>query len=239
MIALITATGGRPQQIRLCAEFMHKQTYQGKVLWILVDDVIPITIDSIPDNFREGWTIIKGYPEHKWKPGMNTQASNLLSGIDVLRLHVRDLTQIEAIFIIEDDDYYSSEYLSVMMTKLQGFDVAGQQNTVYYNPITRGWMRNGNYRHASLFQVAFTIKVLQNFKSTCAMGRKFIDMNFFRSVQKEKVNLFNGKDLAIGIKGLPGRAGIGMGHRMDVRLTPDPKFDKLKELIGEDYKYYE
>jgi len=42
----------------------------------------------------------------------------------------------------------------------------------------------------------------------------------------------------VGIKGLPGRSGIGMGHRAEIRMTPDPEFVKLKELIGDDYMYY-
>jgi len=47
MIALITPTGARPKQIRLCAEWMKRQTYNGSVLWIVVDDAIPITVDLI------------------------------------------------------------------------------------------------------------------------------------------------------------------------------------------------
>jgi hypothetical protein len=71
------------------------------------------------------------------------------------------------------------------------------------------------------------------------MKRAFIDMAFFRLMGKDiKVNLFDGKDLAIGIKGLPGRKGIGMGHRAEVKMARDPDFSKLKELIGDDYMYY-
>lgn len=233
MIALITATGARPKQIKLCAEFMRRQDYKGEVLWVIVDDAIPITINDIGYSFRDGWTIEKVFPSPTWM-GDNTQSRNLLAGIERLKEY-----QVKAAFIIEDDDYYCVEYLSRMMEELKESKVTGQQRTVYYDVVHRGWMRNENLIHASLFQTAFTSDILPIFETACKMGKKFIDMNFFRLVRTHKINLFsNGKDLAIGIKGLPGRPGIGMGHRMDVKMTKDPEFVKLKELIGEDYKYY-
>lgn len=235
MIALITPTGGRPRQTNLCAKFMKHQDYEGKVLWIIVDDVDPITTDCIPSDFKGDWTICKIFPEPKWHDGIsNTQSRNLIVGLDMVSKY-----EVEAIFIIEDDDYYSPQYLSTMMEKMKGFDVAGQMCTVYYNPVFRGWMRNANWKHVSLFQVAFTPKMINLFTTSCLMKRAFIDMAFFRLMGKDiKVNLFDGKDLAIGIKGLPGRTGIGMGHRAEVKMARDPDFAKLKELIGDDYMYY-
>lgn len=233
MIALITPTGARPKQLELCTEFMRNQDYQGDVLWVVVDDAVPLTAKSIPNDFRDNWTVLRIYPQNKWKEGLNTQADNLLTGINILKYYI-----ITAIFIIEDDDYYSPYYLSTMVEKLKGYDVVGQQCTVYYNPVYRGWMRNKNFDYASLFQVGFTPEVLPQFRQTCEGKKKFLDMNFFRVVRDKKVNMFNGRDLAIGIKGLPGRSGIGMGHRAEIKMTKDPEFEKLKELIGGDYKYY-
>jgi len=234
-IALITPTGGRPKQIELCAKFMKHQDYEGDVLWIVVDDCVPITTDCIPSDFRAGWTINKIISPNKWVPGLNTQAKNLLMTISMVEQY-----KVDAIFIIEDDDYYSPQYLSTMIEKMKGFDVAGQMCTVYYNPIFRGWMRNANWKHASLFQVAFTPDMIPIFKKSCLIKRAFIDMSFFRIISglPYKVNLFDGKDLAIGMKGLPGRTGIGMGHRAEIRMNRDPDLDKLKELIGDDYMYY-
>lgn len=237
MIALITPTGGRSKQIELCSKFMRHQDYEGKVLWVIVDDVDPITTNSISLAFRENWEVQKIYPTPKWRMnGKSTQARNLLVGLGVVEKY-----EVEAIFIIEDDDYYSPQYLSSMMEKLKGYDIVGQTCTIYYNPIYRGWMRNGNKRHASLFQVAFTPNVIPLFRRSCLTPRAFIDIAFFRlasSMGGYKINLFDGKDLAIGIKGLPGRTGIGMGHRAEIRMARDPEFEKLKEFIGDDYIYY-
>jgi len=230
MIALITPTGGRPKQTKLCAKFMKHQDYEGEVLWVIIDDVVPVSTDNIA---RDGWEVIKLFPKPSWNKGQNTQSRNLLVGIEEVKKY-----DVEVIFIIEDDDYYCPQYLSMMMEKISGYDVAGQMYTVYYNPVFRGWLQNGNWKHASLFQVAFTSNILPIFELTCQMRRGFIDMNFFRQVLDKKVNLFDGHDLAVGIKGLPGRTGIGMGHRAEIRMNPDPEFIKLKELIGDDYMYY-
>lgn len=233
MIALITPTGARPDQIRLCAEFMKKQTFTGDVLWILIDDADPETTHVINDNFRKGWTIERYFPYPKWKLGTNTQARNLTVGINA----VKDL-DVEAIFIIEDDDYYSPSYLEGMINAIKGYDVAGQLMTIYYDVVVKGWLRNGNRSHLSLFQIAFTKAMIPKFLRAMEMSNKFIDMNFCRLTIDEKRNFFNGKDLAIGIKGMPGRAGIGRGHRMDASYIADADYSVLRDLIGEDYLYY-
>jgi len=235
-IALITPTGGRSRQIRFCAEFMHKQDYPGQVLWVVVDDCEPVTTDVITKDFRENWIIRKIYPEKKWRPGLNTQSQNLMHGIEAVKEY-----EVEAIFIIEDDDYYSSRYLSEMMKRLRGYDIAGEQKTIYYNAKIHTWFANGNTRHASLFQVAFTPLLLPMFQDICYKRVKFIDIIFFKSAAQagNKINLFNSEHLSIGIKGLSGRAGIGWGHRRNnSRMKADEELVKLKELTGADYKYY-
>ena len=235
MIALLTPTGGRLKQMELCAKFMKQQDYEGEVLWVLV--VIPVTVYYIKKSFRENWTIVKVYPEPAWSTGQNTQARNLLVGIKEIKKYL----EIKAVFIIEDDDYYSPRYLRIMLSKLKGYDIAGEMYTIYYNPILRGYMRNINGYHASLFQIAFVPELLPIFEMVCATRVRFIDMDFFRTLlsQKKKINLFNNMDLAIGIKGLPGRPGIGMGHkRVNNRLIADPELVKFKKFLGEDWIYY-
>lgn len=236
MIGLITPTGARPKQIELCAKFMANQDYEGKVLWIIVDDAIPITTDFISDEFRKDWQIIKIYPKAKWEPGINTQARNIIAAIDVIKYFF-----VDAVFIIEDDDYYKPYYLKEMVKKLNGHALAGQQYTVYYNVVRHTWMRIGNTQHSSLFQTAFTPEVLPVFEKICRTGKGFIDMNFFRSVDKKRTNLFwEENDLAVGIKGQPGRRGIGIGHKDDLKaMLSDQDLAIFKALIGEDYKYYE
>jgi hypothetical protein len=235
MIALITPTGGRPIQINLCLQWMKRQTYPGKVAWIIIDDCEPRTTDIIPENFRDNWTIIKYYPVPFWSSGQNTQARNLSAGIQTLLANYKR-EEIEAIFIIEDDDYYKPVYLERMKERLTGVDIVGETNTIYYNVYYRTYVTNGNTIHASLFQTAFTVNAIPVLES--CYWHKFIDCQIWAKIQNK--NLFNhGENLAIGMKGMPGRYGIGAGHSRWASARTDVNLNYLKSLIGEDAKLYE
>lgn len=229
MIALVTPTGNRPRQIELCARWMKNQDYKDNVLWIIIDDCNPRTTDFISDTFRENWTIKKVYPKPAWQEGQNTQGRNLASGIKEVKKRIT-----KAIFIIEDDDYYKPCYLSEMVKRIKGFDIAGEINTIYYNVNLKRWIENKNGTWSSLFQTAFTSKAIPLLEKL--YNEKFIDLAFFHS--DIRANLFEAGKLSIGIKGQPGRSGIGAGHRWSYNMHADLDSVKLKELIGEDSKYY-
>jgi hypothetical protein len=130
-IALITPTGGRPKQIQLCAEFMRKQDYKGKVLWVLVDDVLPNTVDCVDlVDFRKSWQIVKVFPSPVWSVGQNTQARNLLIGIEIVKNH----KDVEAVFIIEDDDYYNPQYLLNRALRFCHLSQGSPQSAAVYIP---------------------------------------------------------------------------------------------------------
>ena len=227
MIALITPTGGRPDQIALCERWMKNQDYKGEVLWILVDDCETKTIENIK---RDGWSIKRLYPLPLWQPGQNTQGRNISVGIN----YIKTLPNIEAVFIIEDDDYYKPTYLTIMMDKLNGYDIAGELYTIYYNVRLRAWLRNGNIYWSSLFQTAFKPSVIPTLERL--FHQKYIDCHLFPAVERK--NMFTGDDFGVGIKGQNGRGGIGSGHKELASYQPDPLGIKLFELIGEDVKYY-
>jgi len=236
MIALITPTGSRRAQLLMCAAMMKRQDYTGDVIWIIVDDCIPISTDVIPDDFQENWTTIKTFPKPQWHPGLNTQGRNLSVGINKIYENYLD-SDIEAIFIIEDDDYYRPEYLTEMMKRMQGFRVVGETNTLYYNVYFRRYAANGNFQHSSLFQTAFTMDAVPIFRR-CYMD-KFIDAKFYQLLSGNGVNLFSANNLGVGIKGIAGRPGIGAGHLRMTGMRPDPTLNFLTSIIGEDAKLYE
>jgi hypothetical protein len=150
---------------------------------------------------------------------------------------------IEAIFIIEDDDYYRASYLERMMARFGNFKVLGEMNTVYYNVLFRTYFVNRNTSHSSLFQIAFIPEMLPLFKS-CLYDR-FIDFKFYEKlhgreyVARGEVGFFNENNLALGMKGMPGRAGIGAGHGKLMNMHPDPNMIWLKQQIQDDAKYYD
>jgi hypothetical protein len=237
MIVLLTPTGSRSQQFQLCARWMLNQTYPGEVIWIIVDDCYPITTNNVTDDFQVNWKIHKVYPTPVWS-GQNTQARNIKAGIDFLIENYTDeiiKRKIEAIFMIEDDDYYKPIYLERMMQLFNGYYLIGETKTLYYNVVTRRYVYNPNTVHASLFQTAFTVEGLPYIEQ--CYYHKFIDCILWTLIPKRF--LFNNGCLAIGMKGMPGRGGIGAGHSRSMMMREDLEWNHLRKLIGEDAKFYE
>jgi hypothetical protein len=242
MIALITPTGARPAQFELCQMFMRRQTFTGEVVWCIVDDAQPRSTEMVQADFKPGWTIIKIYPSPIWQHGQNTQARNIEAGMNALLANYQR-ADIEAIFIIEDDDYYRPVYLERMMARFADYKVLGEMNTVYYNVFYRNYFVNRNTSHVSLFQLAFRPEMIELFASN--YRQQFIDFKFFEKlhsllyVHRGEVGLFNEGNLAIGMKGMPGRAGIGAGHGKLLNMRPDPQMLYLTHEIQDDAKLYE
>lgn len=232
MIALITPTGGRKEQIQLCERWMQNQTYTGKVLWVLVDDGRLKTTNNIKGDFKENWEIVKVFPKPNWKKGQNTQSRNLQAGLDV----VKDYKDVTYIFIIEDDDYYSPEYLVEMEKRFVNGKILGQTNSIYYNVKFNETSKLFNRGHSSLFETAFCSKLIPAFEH--CLNTKFIDIVFWNYIPRSKRILFQSdKLISIGIKGIKGRNGITNQHT----LKQNKKYvikDTLTELIGNDAKYY-
>lgn len=233
MIVLITPTGARPMQFELCMLWMIRQTYTGKVTWIIVDDALPRCTDKVLTYFRDNWDIIKVYPNPPWQ-GQNTQARNIMAGINAMITNIKK-EDIEAIFIIEDDDYYRPRYLERMMANFGKYWLIGERNTLYYNVQWRRYITNPNNIHSSLFQTAFKYEVLNIFIE--CIPNKFMDCVFWSKCPNRL--LFYENDLAIGMKGMPGRGGIGAGHSKAMNMGDDRNLNYLRMLIGDDAKYYE
>lgn len=237
MIVLITPTGARPDQFAMCKRWMKQQTYKGEAAWIIVDDAVPVTTHIITDEFRPNWTIHKVRPVPPWSFGMNTQGRNMTAALNYLLSNIQN-DSVQAIFIIEDDDYYKPRYLDGMMERLGNYWALGETNTIYYNVVTRSYADMNNRTHASLFETAFTMDVVEIMRN--AHKFKFIDAEFWKNVPNKK--LFSDDRLAIGMKGMPGRGGIGAGHRGWSGMSRDNELRWLIKEIGisdaEQYKGY-
>ena len=129
MLTLITLTGNRPKAWALCEFFMHRQTYQGAVRWIIVDDgeiAQPIAFK------RDGWTLEVVRPEPFWQEGQNTQSRNLIAALE-------QVNDQDRIVFIEDDDWYSPHWLSIVDEKLNEADLVGERFAFYYNIQLKQW----------------------------------------------------------------------------------------------------
>lgn len=225
VLTLLTATGARPHAWAICERLMAAQDYAGPVRWVIVDDgpePQPVTFQ------REGWTLVVVRPAPHWQPGQNTQARNLQAGLAVIEAG-------ERVAVIEDDDHYGPDWLSHVDAQLHRAELVGEGRARYYNVATRVGRQLHNDAHASLCATAMRGRALETFRHSCRRAPKFIDLDLWR--RHPSRHLFGGHRVT-GIKGMPGRGGIGMGHRKDFGGTPDPDGALLRQWIGEDARLY-
>jgi len=225
MIQIVTATGARPKAWSLCERWMSAQDYQGPVRWLVVDD----GPDPQPVTFkREGWDVVLIRPAPFWKPGENTQARNLAKGVGAC-------DPAHLVVFIEDDDHYAPGWLSKVVEESARAEVVGEMRARYYNVASRVARQLQNMGHASLCSTAIRGPALQTFLTVCRTASRFIDIQLWRAHRSK--HLFGG-NLVTGIKGLPGREGIGMGHSVGFAGVEDRAGNLLRQWIGSDAEAY-
>lgn len=228
MVTLITPTGDRPLAIERSIYYLERQTYDGPLQWIVADDG-NVKIDYT--NKKVTPLIVKGnYPGNK----ALSFTGNLLRAIS--------LVQYGNILIWEDDDWYSPVYIERTLERLRDVLITGEPEAVYYNVAKQRYRVNGNTKRSSLCQTAFKIDLLPKLKKYCENNRKsaFVDDRLWRHVRENHLpyKMFADGRLCIGIKGMPGRPGIGIGHRPGDSFKPDPEWNMLRKWIGNDVDWY-
>lgn len=167
-----------------------------------------------------------------WKEGVNSQRPNMLAA----------LTQVKSdyILIIEDDDYYAPNYVETMVSLLNKAPVVGLSNSRYYHVGIPGYLTRKNYEHASLCHTGFRSEYLPLMEAAVQSGELFFDIQFWKQVKALEIPfiLHANSSISVGMKGMPGRAGIGSGHRTKGYLY-DAGHVKLKEWVKSDYPLYE
>ena len=220
MITVITPTADRPFAWPLAEKWMARQTVQPD-LWIVSDDghqAAPITM---------GQTHIRRERTHE---GGASLAMNLLSALP----HVPE----GLVFIIEDDDAYRPDHIEVQARRLADVEATGCRWMDYYNVEHRKWKVTRN-ACAALCNTAFRSSRLPDLeaaaKQALAEGIYHVDRLFWQRVGYQGLH---DERTVVGIKGLPGSAGIGVGHRPGRGWQPDPQGRKLRQWIGEDAACY-
>jgi hypothetical protein len=219
---------------------MKNQTLRPKQ-WIVVDDgKIPMDVSILPSFAK--------YIRREPLESGNTMIQNMREGLKYV--------EGKKIIIWEDDEYYASRYIEVMSKKLDEYELVGIGRSKYYYLPGSTYHIHSNMGHASLAQTAFRDTFLPEVLSVLS-GNVFLDTRIWNIVNEGFVNLKetglkervskdkrallfdDGADcLYVGMKGLPGRAGAGSGHKGIGDYDPERK--KLKELIPvlEDYNTY-
>lgn len=230
-LTLLTTTGERPEAFALCVQWMNRQNYDGPVSWIIVDDGrTPADIQPV----RQDWEIMLVQPEDKWQPGQNTQGRNLRAGLRAVGLLMKHREM--NLVIIEDDDWYAADWLTTVAAELDNAELVGEGWARYYNVKHQRARKMLNDKHASLCSTAMRDGALKHFYEVCLDGVDFIDVDLWKG-QGFTRKLFGGHRV-VGIKGLPGRAGIGMGHSSKMQGRADPDSEILREWVGQDADAY-
>ncbi len=213
MVSLITCTGGRPEAFALCERWISEQTYSGPIQWVVVDDVEPRT------KTFYGQKII--CPNPSWAPGKITLARNILAGLERVKY--------DRILFIEDDDFYHRDYVSSMVNGLESAPLVGQVPAQYYNIKHRAYRVFHSDIAASLCQTGIRADLIPELMSICNAGNFLIDKRLYA---RNEAMLIERKHV-IGIKGMPGRAGIGAGHRPKGNWDKDPELVVFRNWVGD------
>jgi hypothetical protein len=213
----VTPTGARPQGLALLGQYISAQTYTGPLTWVIVDDCEPAS--PIPE-VRDGIRVKVLRPSWRWKPGQNTQAKAMLAG-------VAGVPSGATLFILEDDDIYMPRYMETMLATRA--DLVGEKDSRYYNVASGRWRVLPSRKHASMAATVCRGDALHALKVLLSSGQKrMLDVMLWKTFAGSKAFLPAAN--VIGIKGLPGRPGIGVGHRRNFGVTDNGT--KLREWAG-------
>lgn len=223
-ISVITPTADQPRGIELLEGYMARQTVQPDQ-WIVADD------GTVPAMLTMGQTHLV---RPRTQEGGRSLASNLLAGLDTA---VGDV-----LLVFEHDDWYSADHIETCLLGLRGAHATGSRWQRYYNVEHRCWVVMDNVGSA-LCNTAFTRAVVPDMRAAAQRvldsGSIGLDRLFWDSLaQADKC--ITETETVVGIKGLPGRPGLGMGHRpsQSNRWTMDAGGTKLREWVGADAVNY-
>jgi glycosyltransferase involved in cell wall biosynthesis len=223
-VTVITPTGDRPAAFALAEKWMARQTFKGRIQWVVVDD------GEVPTVCTMGQTHVRR--EKKPDDPKHTLPMNLAAGIRAAKS--------DKVLVMEDDDWYSPIYVETMTKRLDEADLVGDNRTIYYRH-GFGWKCLNNRGHASLAATGFKGKVvLDQVVDFCERIREaFIDLHMWRHCRgtKKIYERNQSKPIIVQMKGMPGRPGQIRHHWSD-QYHPDPGKKVLRGWIGDDVDVY-
>ncbi len=218
---LITLTCDQPIGFGLCERYMARQTWPlERVQWIVVDD------GEEPATPTLGQTYVRRV-RRPGQVGAESFCLNLLSALPLVKgSHVA---------FIEHDDWYAPTYLEAAMAQFRASTImVGDDEQRYFHVGRREW-RTFNNIGACLCQTVIRrdqVGYFQRMVEICLARKAYgVDAQFWRSHPRAKWQINRSKTV-VGIKGLPGRPGLGLGHRPDQKWNADPTCAQLQKWIG-------
>lgn len=233
-VTLLTCTRDRPGPFELCQRWVTRMVLAAPgndIRWVVVDDGdVPITWSLRPPCEI---TYLRRAPSQAG----NTLALNLIEAIP----HLRGAT-----LTIEDDDWYHADYIPVMLDRLTRGHLTGQMPTLYWHVLDRAWhISPVSSGHVSLFRTGFLPTAYPHLLAACEEAERqatpWVDLYFWGEARRGNLTARRWMDsitFSLGIKGQPGRGGLGSNHRRGVFRNPDPAGHWLARQIGADAAVY-
>lgn len=230
MISLLTPTADQPIGFAQCEVYMRRQTVWGQLplQWIVVDDGLTPILPTC------GQTYIRRMRAPQ-ESGAASLCRNLLAGLPAV--------EGDVLCVIEHDDWYSPRHVEQLLAQLADPQalIAGDAQQRYYNVARRLWRIYAN-RGSCLCQTGLKRKVLSHLTRAaqrCLAHDSYgVDATLWGSLPTETWRL-DPSSTVVGIKGLPGRAGLGVGHRPHgPEWKPDPACKQLRAWVGSDAAFY-
>ncbi len=154
MISVLTPTKNRFNPFHLAVECMKRQTFQGKIEWVIVEDgnedVRPLLVD-LPENIEIAYTRLEG--EHSVAKKRNV---------------CLDQASQQVCVFWDDDDYYHEDYLSEtyhLLTTQFVYGVIGSAIVIAYSLASNMFYSMGKHGNSSPCGVlGFTKKALRQYE---------------------------------------------------------------------------
>lgn len=232
-LTLITPTSDRPQGIALAKRWMAAQRLNRPlaVNWLICDDghePADVTSPRLPDDSQLQLTI-----DHIRQPAGRPVPLSFRGNVCAGLCRV----ETERVAIWEDDDFYPPDWLQFLIDQFDaGAELIGQARAKYYHLPTRRYRIMKNHAHASLCQSAFVRRISDWLDHRCrTRGGTFIDLDLWKRWRVPGTQAFLADaSTVIGIKGLPGKSGIGIGHRLGDGNRFDADGSILRSWCGDE-----
>lgn len=142
----------------------------------------------------------------------------------------------DCVLVMENDDYYSSDYISTMVNEWIKWgkpSLIGIGETVYYHIFKKQFKFLDHPKRASLFCTLISCAITPNW---CDDSDVFLDLHLWKSHVGKTFT--TDENIAVGMKHGIGKCG-GSGHDKMVYNFNDPNYAFLKNTIDKDaFEFY-